>query len=183
MKTHYKTIVISDVHLGTSGSKAGELVHFLKLHTCDTLILNGDIVDGWQLKKYGIWKKKHTKFLRVVMKMMESHGTRVIYTRGNHDNFLDQFIPLRLGKNFFILKEYILKSGGKKFLVTHGDIFDSITTNLKWLSKLGDIGYTLLLWLNKEYNRYRTAWWITILFAFGCCEGQSKIGSILYFRF
>ena len=156
VKTHFKTIVISDVHLGTSGSKAAELVSFLKLHSCDTLILNGDIIDGWQLKKYGIWKKKHTKFLRVVMKMMENHGTKVIYTRGNHDDFLDQFIPLQIGKKFFIQREYIFKSGGRKMLVTHGDVFDSITTNLKWLSKLGDIGYTLLLWLNKEYNHYRS---------------------------
>lgn len=156
MKTHFKTIVISDVHLGTSGSKAKELVNFLKLNTCDTLILNGDIIDGWQLKKYGVWKKKHTKFLRVIMKMIEKHDTKVVYLRGNHDDFLDQFVPLQIGKNLFIVREYIFSSHGKKYLVTHGDIFDSITTHLKWLSKLGDVGYTFLLWLNKVYNAYRT---------------------------
>ena len=156
MKNHFKTIVISDLHLGTNGSKAKELVRFLKMHSCDKLILNGDIIDGWQLKKYGVWKKKHTKFIRQVMKMIDNDDTQVIYTRGNHDDFLDNFLPLKIGKNFSIVLEHIHYSNGKRYLVTHGDVFDSITTNMKWLSKLGDIGYTFLLWLNKVYNNYRT---------------------------
>ena len=155
MKTHFKTIVISDVHLGTSGSKAKELTNFLKQHTCEKLILNGDIIDGWQLKKYGTWKKKHTRFFKRVLKMIEEHNTKVIYIRGNHDDFLDQILPLKVG-NFSIQRDYVLKSGNKKYYVTHGDIFDSITTKLKWIAKLGDIGYTFLLWVNKLYNNYRT---------------------------
>lgn len=126
------------------------------MHSCDKLILNGDIIDGWQLKKYGVWKKKHTRFIRTVMKMIENHGTKVIYTRGNHDDFLDSFIPLKIGKNLFIQRDYIHESCGKRYLVTHGDIFDGITTHMKWLSKLGDVGYTFLLWINKVYNGYRT---------------------------
>lgn len=156
MKNHFKTIVISDLHLGTNGSKAKELVRFLKMHSCEKLILNGDIIDGWQLKKYGVWKKKHTKFIRQVMKMIDNDDTQVIYTRGNHDDFLDNFLPLKIGKNFSIVLEHIHYSNGKRYLVTHGDVFDSITTNMKWLSKLGDIGYTFLLWINKVYNNYRT---------------------------
>lgn len=156
MKNHFKTIVISDLHLGTNGSKAKELVRFLKMHSCEKLILNGDIIDGWQLKKYGVWKKKHTKFIRQVMKMIDNDDTQVIYTRGNHDDFLDNFLPLKIGKNFSIVLEHIHYSKGKRYLVTHGDVFDSITTNMKWLSKLGDVGYTFLLWLNKVYNNYRT---------------------------
>ncbi len=155
MKTHFKTIVISDVHLGTSGSKAKELTSFLKQHTCDKLILNGDIIDGWQLKKYGTWKKKHTRFFKRVLKMMEEHNTKVIYIRGNHDDFLDQILPLKVG-NFSIQRDYVLKCGNYNYYVTHGDIFDSITTKLKWIAKLGDIGYTFLLWVNKLYNNYRT---------------------------
>jgi len=118
--------------------------------------MNGDIIDGWQLKKYGVWKKKHTKFIRLVMKMIDNNDTQVIYTRGNHDDFLDSFLPLQVGNNFFIQRDYIHYSNGKRYLVTHGDVFDSVTTNMKWLSKLGDIGYTFLLWLNKVYNNYRT---------------------------
>jgi UDP-2,3-diacylglucosamine pyrophosphatase LpxH len=153
-ENHYKTIIISDVHLGTKNSKAKELVRYLKKNTCDRLILNGDIIDSWRLKRSGKWKKKHTRFVRVVIKMMQKIKTEVIYVRGNHDDFLDTMIPMEIG-NFTIKKDYILQSNGKKFYITHGDVFDSITTNLKWLAKLGDVGYTFLLWLNKVYNNRR----------------------------
>ncbi len=156
MKTHFKTIVISDVHLGTSGSKAKQVTNFLKQHRCDKLILNGDIIDGWQLKKYGAWKRKHTRFFKTVLKMMEDYDTQVIYLRGNHDDFLDQILPVKVG-GFSIQRDYILKSRGRRFYVTHGDIFDSVTTKLKWIAQLGDIGYTFLLWVNKLYNNYRTS--------------------------
>ncbi|SEJ56725.1 UDP-2,3-diacylglucosamine pyrophosphatase LpxH [Dyadobacter koreensis] len=153
--THFRTIIISDLHLGAGGSKAEEVTNFLKSYSCKKLILNGDIIDAWQLKKYGVWKRKHTMFFKRVLKMIEENKTKVIYIRGNHDDFLDQIIPLRLGKHFQIRKDYILNSGSKRFYVTHGDVFDSITTNLKWLAYLGDIGYTFLLWINKFYNKYR----------------------------
>ncbi len=154
MKTHYKTLVISDVHLGTTGSKAKELVKFMKQVSCEKLILNGDIIDGWQLKKYGKWKRKHTRFFNRILKMIEEYKTEVIYIRGNHDDFLDQILPFKVG-NLSIQRDYMLSSGNKKFYVVHGDIFDSITTNLKWIAKLGDVGYTFLLWLNSRYNKYR----------------------------
>lgn len=152
---HFRTIVLSDIHLGTSGSKAKEVTEFLKQYRCQRLILNGDIIDGWALKKYGNWKKKHTSFFRVVLKMMDKHDTKVVYLRGNHDDFLDQILPLVVGKQFQIRRDYVLNSGEKRFYITHGDIFDSITTNMKWLAHLGDLGYTFLLWLNKNYNAYR----------------------------
>ncbi len=151
----FRTIVVSDIHLGTSGSKVKEVTLFLKENSCEKLILNGDIIDGWQLKKFGEWKRKHTLFFKVIMKMMAKHNTSVIYLRGNHDDFLDQVLPLRLGKNFSIRKDYVLKSGGKKYYVTHGDVFDSVISEMKWLAYVGDIGYTFLLWVNKVYNRYR----------------------------
>lgn len=154
--THFRTIIISDLHLGASASKAEEVTAFLKSYSCKKLILNGDIIDAWQLKKYGVWKRKHTLFFKRVLKMIEENNTKVIYIRGNHDDFLDQIIPLRLGKHFQIRKDYILNSGSKKFYVTHGDVFDSITTHLKWLAYLGDMGYTFLLWVNKFYNNYRS---------------------------
>jgi UDP-2,3-diacylglucosamine pyrophosphatase LpxH len=153
-KNHYKTIVVSDVHLGSKGSKAKELSRFLKANTCDKLILNGDIIDGWQLQRNGKWKRKHTRFLRAVLRMVDRHDTRVIYVRGNHDDFLDNILPLEVGA-LSIVKDYVLFSNGRRFWVLHGDIFDSITTRMRWLAKLGDIGYTLLLWINKHYNNYR----------------------------
>ncbi|MCU0428478.1 MAG: UDP-2,3-diacylglucosamine diphosphatase [Cytophagaceae bacterium] len=154
MVNFYKTIVLSDIHLGTEGSKAKEVTRFLKYHVCETLILNGDIIDGWQLKKSGRWKNKHTKFFKRVLKQVDDHGTKVYYLRGNHDDFLDQMIPMKLG-NISIQRDLILSSGAKQYYIIHGDVFDSITTNLKWIAKLGDIGYTFLLWLNQRYNRYR----------------------------
>jgi UDP-2,3-diacylglucosamine pyrophosphatase LpxH len=154
-QNHYRTIVISDVHLGTKGAKAKEVVRFLKVNTADTLILNGDIIDGWQLKKSGEWKRKHTRFIQRILKVMSEYNTKVIYTRGNHDDFLEQFIPLRIG-NLRLVRDYVYEgANGKKYLVTHGDIFDSITSKFTWLSKLGDVGYTLLLWINRIYNEYR----------------------------
>lgn len=155
MKPHFKTIILSDIHLGIRNSRVKEVVEFLSAHKCDTLILNGDIIDGWQLKKSGEWKKKHTSFFRIIMKYMHKYNTRVIYLRGNHDDFLDEILPFSFGQ-FIIKRTHILQSGTKKYYVVHGDIFDSITTNLKWLAKLGDIGYTFLLWLNRHYNHYRT---------------------------
>jgi UDP-2,3-diacylglucosamine pyrophosphatase LpxH len=152
----YKTVIISDVHLGSEGSKAKEVTLFLKSVTCETLIMNGDIIDGWQLKKGGSWKKKHTAFFRTILKMIENQHTKVVYLRGNHDDFLDQIIPFSLGKSFTIQRDIILKSGKKNFLITHGDIFDSVTSNMKWLAYLGDVGYTILLTFNKLYNQYRS---------------------------
>ncbi len=154
IRNHYKTIVLSDIHLGTKNSAAKEVARFLKSNTCESLILNGDIIDGWQLRKGGKWKKKHTRFFRVVLKMMEKHNTDVVYLRGNHDDFLDNIIPFIFG-DIWIVKDHIHYSNGKKYYVIHGDIFDAITTNFRWLAKLGDIGYTLLLWINKLYNNYR----------------------------
>jgi len=154
VKKHYKTIVLSDLHLGIANSRVKELTAFLSAHSCDTLILNGDIIDGWQLKKSGEWKKKHTHFFRLLMKYMHKYHTKIIYLRGNHDDFLDEILPFSFGP-FLIKRTHILNSGDKKYYVVHGDIFDSITTNLKWLAKLGDIGYTFLLWVNRHYNHYR----------------------------
>ncbi len=154
MKTHYKTIVLSDIHLGIRNAHPREAIHFLKHHTCDKLILNGDIIDGWQLGKSGKWKKKHTAFFRLVMKWLSTTETEIIYLRGNHDDFLDEILPLEIG-NFSIVRTHIHQSFGKKYFVVHGDIFDSVTTNLKWVAKLGDVGYTFLLWVNRHYNNFR----------------------------
>lgn len=154
MKNNCKTIVISDVHLGTKGSKSKELVRFLKQYHCENLILNGDIIDGWQLKKSGKWKRKHTRFFSALLKKIENDGTKVTYLRGNHDDFLDQILPFTMG-NLTIQRDMIYESGSKKFYIVHGDIFDSITRQFKWIAQLGDIGYTFLLWLNRQYNYRR----------------------------
>lgn len=156
IRPYYPTIVLSDIHLGTSNSKTREVSDFLKSVDCDRLILNGDIIDGWALKKGRTrkWQKEHTSFFKVIMKMMEQNGTEVIYVRGNHDDFLDNLAPISFA-NISIVKDFIYESHGKRYYVTHGDIFDTVTTKMKWLAQLGDVGYTFLLWLNRRYNNYR----------------------------
>ena len=152
----YPTIVISDVHLGTDHSKTSQLCEFLRSVNCETLIMNGDIIDGWHLQKggKGKWKKEHTEFFKIIMKMMENHNTKVIYVRGNHDDFLDHLAPFTFS-NLEIVKDYTHRKNGKTYYIVHGDIFDNITSNMVWLAKLGDIGYSILLWINRLYNVYR----------------------------
>lgn len=150
----YRTIIISDVHLGTLDCKIDEVNHFLKHTHCEQLILNGDIIDGWSLARKGGWTEKHTRFVRLVLKKIEKHATDVVYLRGNHDDMLARFLPLFLGK-LKIVDEHIHEGVQGNYLVVHGDAFDTVTVNHKWLAILGDIGYQSLLGINRIYNRYR----------------------------
>lgn len=158
LRKHYRTIVLSDIHLGTSHSKVDEVNQFLKSVNCDRLILNGDIIDGWHIRKNGSrkWQSAHTLFFKILMKLMEKCNTEIIYVAGNHDDFLDALVPLHLG-NITVVKDFVHESHGKRYFVTHGDVFDRVTSQMKWLANLGDTGYTFLLWFNGWYNRYRRA--------------------------
>jgi len=156
-KRHYRTVFLSDIHLGTPDSKVHEVTDFLKHVKCDKLVLNGDIIDGWALKRGSKWRKRHSRFVRKVLKKMEREDTEVIYCRGNHDDILDRFLPLSFGSIRFV-KEHIHHSAdGRKYLVVHGDGFDSVSTHHKWLAWLGAIGYDSMLVVNRHYNRWR-AW-------------------------
>ena len=155
-KLRVRTVILSDVHLGTPGSKAAEVNHFLRHVRCDRLILNGDIIDGWQLRRRGQWTKAHTRFVRIVLKMLEKRDTEVIYLRGNHDDVLSRFLPLDF-ERLRVVEEFIHTGPGGRYLVLHGDVFDTITKNFVFLSHLGDWGYGLLLKINRAYNAWR-AW-------------------------
>ena len=151
-----RTVILSDVHLGTSESKAREVNHFLRHTRSDKLILNGDIIDGWQLTRSGHWTNAHTRFVRIVLKKLEKKNTEVIYLRGNHDDILASFLPLAF-ENLRIVEEYIHEGPRGRYLVLHGDVFDTVTKNFVFLAHLGDWGYRLLLKLNRWYNLWR-AW-------------------------
>jgi len=156
-KRNFRTIFLSDVHLGTADAKVHEVIDFLKHTRCEKLVLNGDIIDGWALKRGAKWRKRHSRFIRTVLKKMEKDDTEVVYLRGNHDDILERFLPLAFGKLQFV-KEHIHRGlDGKRYLVVHGDGFDSVSTNHKWIAVLGAIGYDALLWANRIYNHYR-AW-------------------------
>jgi UDP-2,3-diacylglucosamine pyrophosphatase LpxH len=155
-KLRVRTVIISDVHLGTAESKVGEVNHFLRHVRCERLILNGDIIDGWQLRRRGQWTKAHTRFIRLVLKMIEKRDTEIIYLRGNHDDILTRFLPLEFEK-LRVVEDYVHQGVRGRYLVLHGDVFDSITSNFVFLSHLGDWGYNVLLKLNRAYNIWR-AW-------------------------
>lgn len=152
-----RSVFLSDLHLGSPDSKADEIVEFLKHIRCQRLVLNGDIVDGWALKRGARWTSRHSRVVRRIIKITEHDETEVIYLRGNHDEVLDRFLPLAFGKIRF-LKELIHRAAdGKRYFVVHGDGFDSVSTNHRWLAVAGSVGYDFLLTINRFYNKWR-AW-------------------------
>ena len=155
-KLRVKTVILSDVHLGTADCRAAEVNHFLKHVRCEKLILNGDIIDGWQLRRSGSWTKAHSRFVRIVLKMLEKRDTQIVYLRGNHDDILARFLPLQF-ENLQIVEQHIHEGIDRRYLVIHGDVLDAVTMKMVWLSHLGDFGYQLLMRINRLYNSYR-AW-------------------------
>jgi UDP-2,3-diacylglucosamine pyrophosphatase LpxH/glycosyltransferase involved in cell wall biosynthesis len=151
-----RSVFLSDIHLGTPESKTGEVVDFLKHLRCEKLILNGDIIDGWALRRGNKWRPRHSRVIRKFLKMAERDHTEVIYLRGNHDDILERFLPLAFGR-VKMAKEYIhAAANGLRYLVVHGDGFDSVSTNHRWLAWLGAVGYDTLLKVNRHYNRWRS---------------------------
>jgi len=150
----YQAIIVSDLHLGTKDSKADEFIEFIETHPTNLLILNGDIIDGWALNRGTKWKKRHTKVISKILKL--SNKTRIIWIRGNHDEFIQEFIGTHLG-SIEIREDYKLyiNNTGENYYIFHGDVIDIFITNYKWLSKIGSIGYDFALWLNRVYNIYR----------------------------
>jgi len=148
-KRNVEIVVISDVHLGTYGCHAKELLKYLKSVRPKTLILNGDIIDIWQFSKR-YWPETHMKILRKLMKFVVE-GVNVYYLTGNHDELLRKFADMHLG-SFHLQNKLILELGGKKAWFFHGDIFDVTMQHSKWLAKLGAIGYDSLILLNSIVN-------------------------------
>lgn len=148
-----RSIFVSDVHLGSRHAKADRLLEFLEGKRPRYLYLVGDFVDGWKLKKGWYWNQAHSGLVQRVMEM-SGEGTQVFYTPGNHDEFLRGFL-YKLG-NIHIGNEFIHTTADRRrFLVTHGDQFDSFEKNARWLSLLGDIGYDLLLRVNPAVDWVR----------------------------
>lgn len=154
----YRSVFISDVHLGSRACQADKLCEFLKHHTCDTLYLVGDIVDFWKLKRAVYWPQSHSNVIRRILTAAK-RGTQVKYVLGNHDEDL---------RNWFGDLHHVLGNieianhfdhvcvGGENLLVTHGDLFDGVIRYHKWLSLWGDKAYGSLLWFNSLINKLRT---------------------------
>jgi len=150
----YRTIFLSDVHLGTPDCKITEVNDFLRRTRCEKLVLNGDIIDSWHLRRKPYhWSTAHTRFVRLVLRKMEKEQTEIVYLRGNHDDELRRFMPLRFAR-LQIANEHVHETPRGRYLVLHGDVFDQVTTNWRWLSVIGAVGYDQLLRLNRVWN-----WW------------------------
>lgn len=154
-KRRVEVVVLSDVHLGTFGCHAKELLNYLSLVKPKILILNGDIIDIWQFRK-SYFPQSHLKVIQKIISL-STKGTKVYYLTGNHDELLRKFTDVSFG-NFELLDKLILNLDGKKAWIFHGDIFDASITNAKWLAKLGGWSYDFLILLNRAIN------WILIKF-------------------
>lgn len=148
-KREVEVVVISDVHLGTYGCGAKELLKYLKSIKPKTLILNGDIIDIWQFSKR-YWPDSHMKILRKIMKFVVE-GVQVHYLTGNHDELLRKFADMHLG-TFHLQNKLVLELDGKKAWFFHGDVFDVTMQHSKWLAKMGAVGYDSLILINSFVN-------------------------------
>lgn len=153
-RRRYRSVFISDLHLGTPGCQAGPLLDFLKAHPSDNLFLVGDIIDGWQLRKRWYWPQAHNDVVQKLLRRARK-GCRVVFIPGNHDEFARQFCGHHFG-GIEVLEEAVhVTASGQQLWVVHGDYFDGVIQCAKWLAHLGDNLYEFTLRLNRHLNSLR----------------------------
>lgn len=148
-KREVEIVVLSDIHLGTYGCHAEELLRYLKTIKPKKIILNGDIIDMWQFSKR-YWPKSHMQVVKHITGLL-AKGTKIIYLTGNHDEMLRKFAGFKLG-SFTIDNKVVLRLNSKRAWVFHGDVFDVTMQHSKWLAKLGAVGYDTLILINSFVN-------------------------------
>jgi UDP-2,3-diacylglucosamine pyrophosphatase LpxH len=144
-------LVLSDIHLGTYGCKASELLQYLKTVKPETLILNGDIIDGWHFSRH-YFPKSHLKVIKHFLSLL-SKGCKIYYIPGNHDEMMRRFKGFHLG-SLQIVNQLRINRDGKSFWFFHGDVFDMVMNYSKWLAKVGGISYDFLIVLNAFLNKF-----------------------------
>jgi len=153
-EARFRTIWLSDIHLGTRGCRVEALLDFLSAHECEFLYLVGDIIDFWRLKRSPYWPQTHSDVIRRVLSMARK-GTMVTFVPGNHDEYVRRFCDLQLG-NILVVREAVHRTAdGRLLLVMHGDEFDAVTRCHRWIAVLGDVAYDLLMHLNRWFNAAR----------------------------
>jgi UDP-2,3-diacylglucosamine pyrophosphatase LpxH len=150
----YRTIFISDLHLGTRGCQAGLLLDFLRRTDADTIFLVGDIIDGWRMRSAWYWPQQHNDVIQKLLRKVR-HGARMVFVPGNHDEFARQLIGLTFGGIEIKRNAMHVTADGRRFLVMHGDEFDVVVRHSKWLAYLGDWAYDAALFINTYYNALR----------------------------
>ncbi len=153
-KRRFRALFISDVHLGTRGCQAEQLLDFLRWHDADTIYLVGDIVDGWHLRSSWHWPQAHNDVVQKLLRRGRK-GTRLIYVPGNHDEFLRGYCGTHFGGIEVVANALHVAADGMRYIVTHGDQFDLIVKNARWLAYLGDHAHTLALAVNTALNWFR----------------------------
>lgn len=149
----FRTGWISDIHLGTKGSKADALLQFLREYEFEKLYIVGDFIDVWQLRRGIYWPQAHNDVIQKILRAGRK-GTRVIYIPGNHDEFVAHFIG-HFGAVDIMTRDIHTTADGRRLLVIHGHELDTVVQNIKWLAFVGDVGYQLLLKLNGPVNTFR----------------------------
>ncbi|MEO3386787.1 UDP-2,3-diacylglucosamine diphosphatase [Mesorhizobium sp. CAU 1741] len=150
----YRSLFISDVHLGTRGAQADALLEFLRDHDAETIYLVGDIVDGWRLRSSWYWPQAHNDVVQKLLRKARK-GARVVYVPGNHDEFLREFCGTHFG-GIEVTETIVHEAAdGKRYLVIHGDAFDMVVRHAKWLAFLGDWAYVLALAVSTRLNVVR----------------------------
>ncbi|MCB1491958.1 MAG: UDP-2,3-diacylglucosamine diphosphatase [Rhodobiaceae bacterium] len=150
----YRTLFLSDFHLGMRAAQADLLLDFLRFHDADTIYLIGDIVDGWRLRRAWYWPQSHNDVVQKLLRKARK-GTRVIYIPGNHDEMLRQYCGHSFGAVELKKNDIYELADGRKFLIIHGDEFDVVVRHAKWLALFGDWAYRITIMLNAQVNRVR----------------------------
>lgn len=153
-KPRYRSVFISDVHLGTPGCQAEALLAFLKAHPCERLYLLGDIIDGWQLRRRWFWPQAHNDVVQKILRCARK-GCKVVFVPGNHDEFARHFTDHHFGGVEVLHEAVHVTADGKRLWLIHGDHFDGVIQYAKWLAYLGDNLYELALRVNTHFNSAR----------------------------
>src|SRR5262249_25636039 len=150
----FRTLFLSDIHLGRRGCQAEELIDFLRHHEAETIYLVGDIVDGWELRSGWYWPQAHSDVVQKLLRQARK-GVRVIYIPGNHDEFLRDYYGSHFGGVEVLESAIHVAAAHKRYLVIHGDLFDVVIRHARWLALLGDKAYDVAIWCNTALNVVR----------------------------
>ena len=150
----YRTIFVSDMHLGTRGCQAALILDFLRHNEADTIYLVGDIIDGWRLRASWYWPQAHNDVIQKLLRKVR-HGARMVFVPGNHDEFARQFIGQSFGGIEIVRNAVHVAADGKRYFVLHGDEFDVVVRHSKWLAFFGDWAYDFALFVNTHFNAAR----------------------------
>lgn len=151
---HFRTLFLSDVHLGTKGCQAELLLDFLRCHDAETLYLVGDIIDGWRLKKGWHWPQAHNDVVQKLLRKARK-GANLVYIPGNHDEFLRDYLGTHFGGVEVVERKMHVAADGRRYLVIHGDQFDVVVRHARCLAYFGDWAYVTALWTNTWVNKVR----------------------------